>query len=67
MCIPHGVINTWKSGGRVKREKVPKKSLDRVSKDQFEKGDPDFKDERITKEQTEGSEKKGWLASLLGD
>jgi hypothetical protein len=44
MCIPH-------SGGSVsngyEKEEKPKKHIARVSKEQFEKGDSDFVDERI--------------------
>ena len=43
MCIPHGAMGS-KSNGFVKKER-PKKH-DKVSKEQFEKGDPNFVDER---------------------
>jgi len=46
MCIPHGALGS-KSNGFVKEDK-PKKHIKRVSQDQFEKGDPDFVDERVT-------------------
>jgi len=46
MCIPHG-MTTSKSNGSVKKER-PKKSVTKVSKEAFEKGDPDFVDERTT-------------------
>lgn len=46
MCIPHGAMGS-KDNGFVKVDK-PKKHIKRVSQDQFEKGDPDFVDERIT-------------------
>jgi hypothetical protein len=46
MCIPHGAVG-GKSNGFVKEEK-PKKHIHRISKDEFEKGDPDFLDERTT-------------------
>ena len=46
MCIPHG-MSTTKSSGTVKKERV-KKSVKKVSKEQFEKGDPDFVDERTS-------------------
>jgi len=49
MCIPHGVGGT-KSNGYVKT--TPKKSVKRVSQDIFEKGDPNFIDERIVKEES---------------
>ena len=44
MCIPHGATG-FKSNGFIKEER-PKKHLQRVSKDEFEKGDPNFIDER---------------------
>ena len=44
MCIPHGVAGS-KSNGYVKKERA-KKHIKRVSQDIFEKGDPDFVDER---------------------
>lgn len=44
MCIPHGAIGS-KSNGFVKKERL-KKHIDKVSKEQFEKGDPNFVDER---------------------
>ena len=48
MCIPHGAGGS-KSNGFIKT--TPKKSVKRVSQDIFEKGDPDFVDERIQKEE----------------
>lgn len=65
MCIPHGVAGS-KSNGFVKEDK-PKKHIKKVSQDQFEKGDPDFKDERVKKYAPEEKASKGWLGSLLGD
>ena len=44
MCIPHGATRST-SNGFVKKSK-PAKSVKRVSQDLFEKGDPDFVDER---------------------
>ena len=44
MCIPHGAGGT-KSNGFVKKSR-PAKSIKRVSQDEFEKGDPNFIDER---------------------
>lgn len=44
MCIPHGA-----SGGRsngFEKDDKPKKHIKKVSKSEFEKGDPDFVDER---------------------
>lgn len=46
MCIPHGATGT-KSNGFVKKSR-PTKHVSRVSQDEFEKGDPDFIDERIS-------------------
>ena len=46
MCIPHGAARS-KSNGYVKTTK-PKKPLTRVSQSEFEKGDPDFIDERTS-------------------
>ncbi len=46
MCIPHGAMRS-KSNGFVKRERA-QKSIKRVSQEEFEKGDPDFIDERIS-------------------
>ena len=46
MCIPHGSARS-KSNGFVKKER-PQKSVKRVSQEQFEKGDPDFVDERTS-------------------
>jgi len=46
MCIPHGAAGS-KSNGFVPEDK-PKKHIKKVSQDQFEKGDPDFVDERTS-------------------
>jgi len=46
MCIPHGAMG-GKDNGFVKEDK-PKKHIARVSQDMFEKGDPDFIDERTS-------------------
>ena len=46
MCIPHGATGS-KSNGFVKEDK-PKKHIKIVSQREFEKGDPNFVDERIT-------------------
>ena len=43
MCIPHGATGS-KDNGYVKPK--PKKHIQRVSQREFEKGDPDFVDER---------------------
>ncbi len=47
MCIPHGMTNT-RDNGFVKEKKAPK-HVQRVSQREFEKGDPDFVDERTSK------------------
>ena len=44
MCIPHGAIGTVDNGFIEKKEK---KHIKMVSKEQFEKGDPNFVDERV--------------------
>ena len=46
MCIPQGATGI-KTYTKVKEDK-PKKHIMRVSQREFEKGDPDFVDERIT-------------------
>ncbi len=47
MCIPHGMV-IMKDNGYVKKKKPPKQ-IQRVSQREFEKGDPDFVDERTSK------------------
>ena len=67
MCIPHGATQHLNSGGRIKRERDTAKTIAKVSKDQFEKGDPNFKDERThLNGSSKKAPKKGWLAFLLG-
>ncbi len=61
MCIPHGAISS-KSNGYAQDEK-PKKHIQRVSKEQFEKGDPDFVDERI--EEYKPKKQDFFLSSLF--
>jgi hypothetical protein len=60
MCIPHG-------GGSVsngyEKEVKPKKHISRVSKEEFEKGDPNFVDERVSIETVE--KKKSFLEKLI--
>ena len=63
MCIPHGAARS-KSNGFVKKSKPPK-SVTRVSQEQFEKGDPDFVDERTTPYEPQ-SKKDGFFSSLFG-
>jgi len=61
MCIPHGATGTV-SNGFVK-ESRPQKSIKRVSQSQFEKGDPNFVDERT--KAYKPKEEKSFLASLF--
>lgn len=62
MCIPHGAAASVNNG--YVKEKRPKKSIKRVSKEIFEKGDPDFVDER-TEPYESKEQKKGLLESLF--
>ena len=62
MCIPHGATGS-KSNGYVKKER-PKKHIQRVSQKEFEKGDPDFIDERTTPYETK--KKSSFFDALLG-
>ncbi|MDA3908214.1 MAG: hypothetical protein PF437_03935 [Sulfurimonas sp.] len=63
MCIPHG------SGGKKDSGYIdikPKKHVEKVSQEVFEKGDPNFVDERKNVyKKTEV--KKSFLSSLLDD
>ena len=61
MCIPHGALG-GKSNGFVKEDK-PKKHIQGVSKEQFEKGDPDFVDERTS--EYEPKKKESFFSSLF--
>ena len=61
MCIPHGATGTTDSGYV---ELNPKKHIQRVSQDVFEKGDPNFVDERTT-EYVKSKPKKSFLSSLF--
>jgi len=63
MCIPHGSMGT-KSNGFVKKSR-PAKHVTRVSQDQFEKGDPDFVDERV--EEYTPKKKESFLDKLFKD
>jgi len=63
MCIPHGAMGS-KSNGFVK-EKKPPKHLQRVSQDEFEKGDPDFIDERTS--EYKPKKKLSFLDKLIKD
>jgi len=62
MCIPRGATGS-KSNGFVKEER-PKKHIQRVSQREFEKGDPDFVDER-TREYIPKKRNTSFLASLF--
>jgi len=61
MCVPHGA-SVGISNGYVQKGK-PKKSIKRVSQSQFEKGDPDFVDERI--KTNKAKNEKSFLESLF--
>ncbi len=45
MCIPHGTMSSQDNGYI---EDKPKKHVKRVSQKEFEKGDPNFVDERTS-------------------
>ncbi|MBE0514888.1 MULTISPECIES: hypothetical protein [Sulfurimonas] len=62
MCIPHGAMGSV-DNGYVKEDK-PKKSIKRVSQEVFEKGDPNFVDERVKPYEPQ-KKKKGLLESLF--
>ncbi len=61
MCIPHGATGGI-SNGFVKEDK-PKKHIKKVSQSQFEKGDPDFIDERTIN--YEPKKKESFFSSLF--
>lgn len=61
MCIPHSSSGSVSNG--YEKEEKPKKHIKRVSQEQFEKGDPDFVDERITTE--ESKKKESFLEQLV--
>ena len=61
MCIPHGAVG-GKSNGFEKEDK-PKKHITRVSQREFEKGDPDFVDERTSL--YEPKKKESFLDTLI--
>ena len=64
MCIPHGATGS-KSNGFIKDNR-PKKHIKRVSQEIFEKGDPDFIDERITP-YIPKQKKKSFFEALFGE
>jgi len=61
MCIPHGATRS-KDNGFVKEDK-PKKHITRVSQREFEKGDPNFVDERTSS--YEPKKKESFLDTLI--
>ena len=63
MCIPHGAIGK-KDSGYV--DVKPKRSVTRVSQDIFEKGDPDFVDERVI-EYEKPKTNKSFLTKFFND
>ena len=63
MCIPHGATGS-KSNGFIKEDK-PKKHIQRVSQREFEKGDPDFIDERVVPYEAK-TKPSGFFSSLFG-
>ena len=64
MCIPHGAMG-GKDNGFVKEDK-PKKPIVRVSQQEFEKGDPDFIDERTSKYEPK-TKKLSFFDALIKD
>ena len=62
MCVPHGATG-YVSNGYVKEEK-PRKLVQKVSQEHFEKGDPDFIDERKTFYEPK-KQKESFFASLF--
>ena len=61
MCIPHGVTTT-KDSGFIKDK--PKKHVQKVSQDIFEKGDPNFVDERHNQDKKD-TNKESFFSSLF--
>ena len=61
MCIPHGAAG-MKDNGYI--DVKQKKHIVRVSQDVFEKGDPNFVDER-TSEYVKPKTKKSFLSSVF--
>jgi hypothetical protein len=55
MCIPHGASMPTSSG--YAKEEKPKKHIEKVSQEQFEKGDPNFVDERNTEDESKNKKK----------
>lgn len=63
MCIPHAGASIVSKG--FVKEKKPKKHVKRVSQNEFEKGDPDFVDERISEYKPQ-SKKTSFFSSIFG-
>ncbi|MDA7817442.1 hypothetical protein N9A28_04580 [Sulfurimonas sp.] len=61
MCIPHGA-STKKDNGFIKDK--PKKHIEKVSQDIFEKGDPSFIDERHFQDKKD-TNNKSFFSSLF--
>ncbi len=61
MCIPHGMTTSSSSG--FVSEKKEKKHIQKPSKMMFEKGDPNFVDERIKRDAPK--KKEGFFSSLF--
>ena len=62
MCIPHGATGSIDSGYV---EKKAKKHVEKVSKEVFEKGDPNFVDER-TLESDKPEKEKSMCDRIFG-
>lgn len=62
MCIPHGATGS-KSNGFVRPDR-PKKHIKKVPQQEFEKGNPDFIDERTAT--YEPKKKASFFDSFLG-
>jgi hypothetical protein len=63
MCIPYGAMRSQDNGYI---EDKPKKHITKVSQKQFENGDPDFVDERTTKNEPK-KKKESFFDSLVKD
>jgi hypothetical protein len=63
MCIPHGAKGGKIVGAQTKER--PKKHVTKVSQREFEKGDPNFVDERTTPYEKH-PEKSSFFSSIFG-
>jgi len=63
MCIPHGAGGS-KDSGYI--ETKPKRHVEKVPQEIFEKGDPNFVDERRPEDEKQ-KEKKSFFDSLFGE